>query len=84
MELSRKRLCRTIQTRGIRRGFYPHLQLRLNNRPLFNSQLLVDSPNATWSPKNVHLVFERASYILHKKWLHLIGSSAVADIIIHQ
>ena len=55
--LARKRGCRTIQPQGDRRGFDSHLQLRLDHRSLFNTQLSVAVSLATLSPRNVALGF---------------------------
>ena len=46
---------RAVQTRRNRRRPYAPFQLRLDHRPLFNTQLLVDYSHATLSPNNVAL-----------------------------
>jgi len=55
MKFTRNRRCRTTQSQGNCRWLDPHLQLCLNHRSLFNTQLLVDFSHATLSPKNVAL-----------------------------
>jgi hypothetical protein len=54
-EFAGQRGGRTIQPHGDGRRFDAHLQLRLDHRSLFNTQLLVDFSHATFSPRNVAL-----------------------------
>jgi|GEM_PF-3412975 hypothetical protein len=57
VEFARKCRCRTIQPQGNRCRFDAQLQLHLDHRSFFKTQLLVCFSHATLSPENVALGF---------------------------